>query len=224
MSASKSLRAGAFALARSRGFTLVEVMVALIVIAIGTLGIAKMQALSLSNTGASRTRALAAIEAASLAEAMHANRAYWASYSSTPGTVSVSTTDGVPTVTSNSATLQSALTTVAGTTCATGTMFGANLSCYCNASPTLCAGTYVNMAASDLYDWGQGLGSLLPSASATVACNNGNNGTNADNPVDCTITISWTENSVALTTQEASAAAAATAAIQTVKYILYVVP
>jgi type IV pilus assembly protein PilV len=203
---------------RARGFTLVEVMVALIIIAIGTLGIAKMQALALSNTGASRTRALAAIEASSLAAAMHTNRAYWASYLSAPGTISVAATSGTGSVTSSSTTMQAALTTVAGTQCATGTMFNTKLSCYCaSATSAPCGTTYVNMAASDLYDWSSSLASLLPAATASVSCNN------TDSPVDCTITISWSENAVALTSQEASVAATVSA-IQQVQYTLYVVP
>src|SRR5690349_21912373 len=60
------------------GFSLVEVMVAVVVICVGLLGIAKMQALSLSNTTTSRQRALAAMQAASIASAMHSNREYWA--------------------------------------------------------------------------------------------------------------------------------------------------
>ena len=67
----------AYASARARGFSLVEVMVAVIVICVGLLGIAKMQALSLSNSTTSRQRSLAAIEAAGLASAMHSNRQYW---------------------------------------------------------------------------------------------------------------------------------------------------
>src|ERR1700759_974300 len=59
------------------GFSLIEVLVALIIISVGLLGVARMQALSLSNTNAARLRSLAAIEAASLASAMHADRAYW---------------------------------------------------------------------------------------------------------------------------------------------------
>jgi type IV pilus assembly protein PilV len=195
----------------AQGFTLVEVMVALIVIAIGTLGIAKMQALALSNTGASRTRALAAIEASSLASAMHVNRAYWAAYNSTPGTIQVATTGGNGTVTSNSATLQTALTTVAGTQCTTGSTFNTKLSCYCASASSSPCTTYINMAASDLYDWSSGLASLLPAATATVTCNNG------DSPVDCTITIAWTENAVASNKQQSAAATV-------VQYILYVVP
>jgi type IV pilus assembly protein PilV len=200
---------------RASGFTLVEVMVALIVIAIGMLGVAKMQALTLSNTGASRTRALAAIEATSLAAAMHANRAYWASYLlNVPGTISVAS--GTGSVTSTSATMQTALTAVKSTLCPTSALSNANLSCYCASATSSPCTTYVNMAASDLYDWGKGLASLLPAATATVTC------TNTNSPVDCNITILWTENAVALTTQEAKLASPA--AIQQVSYTLYVIP
>lgn len=62
-----------------RGFSLIEVMVALVVMSIGLLGIAKMQAAALSNTAIASTRSLAAIEASSLAASMHANRGYWSS-------------------------------------------------------------------------------------------------------------------------------------------------
>jgi prepilin-type N-terminal cleavage/methylation domain-containing protein len=61
-----------------RGFSLIEVLVALIVVSVGLLGIAKMQAVAYSSTGVASKRSLAAIEAASLASSMHANRAYWA--------------------------------------------------------------------------------------------------------------------------------------------------
>jgi type IV pilus assembly protein PilV len=62
-----------------RGFSLVEVMVALVVMSVGLLGVAKMQAAALSNTAIASTRSLAAIEASSLAASMHANRGYWSS-------------------------------------------------------------------------------------------------------------------------------------------------
>src|ERR1700678_4179404 len=62
---------------RSEGFSLVEVMVALVVCCVGLLGLAKMEALSISSTGIAGARSLAAIEASSLAAAMHADRGYW---------------------------------------------------------------------------------------------------------------------------------------------------
>jgi type IV pilus assembly protein PilV len=65
-------------IAAPRGFSLVEVMVALVVMSVGLLGIARMQAAALSSTAVASTRSLAAIEAASLAASMHVNRGYWA--------------------------------------------------------------------------------------------------------------------------------------------------
>jgi type IV pilus assembly protein PilV len=59
------------------GFSLLEVLVALIVLSVGLLGIAKMQALALASTAVSTRRALAALEADSLADSMHVNKGYW---------------------------------------------------------------------------------------------------------------------------------------------------
>ena len=73
--------------ARSRGFTLLEVMVALVVTSIGLLGIAKLQALAYASTGSASVRSLVALQAAGLAAAMHANRGYWASSFAVPITI-----------------------------------------------------------------------------------------------------------------------------------------
>jgi len=62
---------------RQHGFTLLEVLVALLVISIGLLGIAGMQAMAINNTSVARVQSLAALQAASLASAMQANEAYW---------------------------------------------------------------------------------------------------------------------------------------------------
>jgi type IV pilus assembly protein PilV len=70
-------RTGGFS-GRSRGFTLLEVMVSLIIISIGLLGIAKIHALAYSSTATAGTRSLVALQAAGLASSMHANRGYWA--------------------------------------------------------------------------------------------------------------------------------------------------
>jgi hypothetical protein len=63
---------------------------------------------------------------------------------------------------------------------------------------------------------------LLPNSTTTIACG-------AVTPISCTVTISWSENTVAVNAQEATAAAAAitngtTAAIQVPTYMLYVEP
>jgi type IV pilus assembly protein PilV len=64
---------------RVTGFSMVEVLVALVVLSVGLLGIAKMQALGMSSTSVAGKRARAATLADSLAAAMHENQAYWAS-------------------------------------------------------------------------------------------------------------------------------------------------
>src|SRR5580704_6582490 len=70
-------RTSASAYRRARGFSLMEVMVALVVSTVGLLGLAKMEALALSSTSVASSRSLAAIEASSLAAAMHANPGFW---------------------------------------------------------------------------------------------------------------------------------------------------
>jgi type IV pilus assembly protein PilV len=89
---------------RAKGFSLVEVMVALVIVAFGLLGLAKMESLALSSTSVAGARSLAAIEASSMAAAMHANRAYWATGSAL----------NVTTVTTASTAPTSAICTTAG--------------------------------------------------------------------------------------------------------------
>jgi type IV pilus assembly protein PilV len=198
---------------KARGFTLVEVMVALIVIAIGMLGIAKMQGLALSSTGASRSRALAAVEASGLASAMQANRAYWSAATSVPGTIGITTSGGsASVVVPDSATMQAAVS-AAGVACSG---MGMTLSCLCTTGQGAPC-TTISLAGADIYDWAWSLATFLPNATATVTCHN------ANQPVDCTILITWAENTVALTTQEASAMSTNGSTV-TVSYTLYVVP
>lgn len=63
---------------KKRGFTLIEVLVALLVTAAGLLGLAKMQALAIGSTKESGTRSLIALQTGSLTAAMHANTSFWA--------------------------------------------------------------------------------------------------------------------------------------------------
>ncbi len=184
---------------RSTGFTIVEVMVALVIISVGLLGIAKMQALALSSTGVSRLRSLAAIEAASLASAMHANRAYW----SKATLVQPIAVTGA-TATTSDVNLRAALTTVnaaGGDYCITG-------------AGAPCAP--VTMAGADLQAWATELNTMLPNATAQITCPSG------FTPLSCTILINWTENAAAMNTQSANAPA--TGAFQIPTYTLYVEP
>ncbi|HUD32460.1 MAG TPA: type IV pilus modification protein PilV, partial [Variovorax sp.] len=62
---------------RTGGFTLLEVLVAIVLVSIGLLGFAKMQALALSSTSVAGNRSMVSMQAGSLAAAMHGNRAFW---------------------------------------------------------------------------------------------------------------------------------------------------
>jgi type IV pilus assembly protein PilV len=188
------------------GFSLVEVMVAVIVISVGLLGIAKMQALALSSTGTARMRSIAALEAASLASAMHADRAYWSAITKiqmvnvTASTSSIAPTDA---------------TLVAPT----------GLCTFSTATTTPCA-TSAALAAVDLTYWAQDLNKTLPqNATALITCSAGT----ATAPVYCTIELDWTENVVALNTSTSTTATtaqtqAALTAVAKTQYILSVEP
>ena len=169
--------------ARSCGFSLVEVMVAVIVICVGMLGIAKMQALSLSNTTTARLRSLAAIEAASLASAMHSNRQYWAN---TALPFAAALNAGVITSSDGALAVQATADLTNLTAC-----FGVQ----CAALP---------LAAFDLARWSNNMTGMLPNPSANISCP-ANPGVNA--PPSCTITISWREKSVAINQQQTVALA-----------------
>ena len=160
-------------MSRPLGFSLVEVMVALIIICVGLLGIAKLQALMLSNTGASRMRALAALEASSIAATMHADRDYWAG---TPAaTTTVDDTAATKGVTSTDSNLQT------------------TPDCKAAGSDAPCSA--VKMAAYDLQNWLNDMYVTLPASTSKIIC-----ATNI--VVSCTITITWQENVVASNSQE----------------------
>ena len=173
------------------GFTLVEVMVAVLVISIGLLGIAKMQALAMASTGTARMRSVAAIEAASMASMMHADRAYWSAIAS-------GTTETV-TVTASSSSFTSSDTTVAPPSGCTAT---ATTPCCNSKLTTLCATKQV--AGQDLTYWSYDLSQTMPpNTTATITCP----GLTVDTttlvvtaPVSCTVEIFWTENMVDIDT------------------------
>jgi type IV pilus assembly protein PilV len=186
--------------ASHRGFSLVEVMVALIIICVGLLGIAKLEALMLSSTGTSRLRALVALQAESLADMMHANRDYWDG-----GSTYWNPANGVLALTA---------TEISG---ATPTWAGTNAP---GPGPTSCENSICNseqLAQYDLYNWGGNLTNVLRNSTSTVGCAS-DIGTGL---VSCTITVQWNENTVAANSQEAAAGGAA---FQQQTYTLVVEP
>jgi len=164
--------------AHSKGFTLVEVLVALIIIGVGMLGIAKIQALAYASTSTASLRSLAAIAASSLAAAMRANRDYW---SVTAATVQQTISITAPNVTASTDPALTAVTNCQGVTCASAAA----------------------MAAYDVQQWAQAL-SALPGATATVTCYPPTAfGAPAGSPIGCNILVSWSERSAAINAQSA---------------------
>ena len=183
------------------GFTLVEVMVALLVISIGLLGIAKMQALALSSTASARLRSLGALEAASLSTMMGADRSYWASSATTATPLTITVQNGAI---SNSSDVN-----------ITGTP-------NCSYPATCTVAT--QMATYDLNNWATALNAVLPNALATISCSQpAAVAPNPSSPVSCSIQIQWAENLVQSNSAQ-SAAAAAAAAANTPQYTVVVQP
>jgi len=157
-----------------RGFSLIEVLVALVIIGVGMLGIAKIQALAYSSTATASLRSLAAIEASSLAAAMRANQNYWTTTAvAAPQTISIVG----PSV-------------VASTDPA---LIGTNAAC---GAATF--GSPAALAAYDVQCWAQSINTLLPGATATITCSPN---VTATYPVGCSIQVSWLERSTGINVQ-----------------------
>jgi type IV pilus assembly protein PilV len=155
----------------ARGFSMVEVLVSLIIIAVGMLGLAKIQALAYASTGVASQQSIAALEAASLASAMRADRNYWSAVTtpfsySAPGTGAPTTTDS---------TLTNAYVCTSG---------GANAPC-----------TPAQLAAVDVQSWVTTINATLPNPTATISCPAV---VTAGTPIGCTIQVTWQEENVAL--------------------------
>ena len=185
---------------RMGGFTLLEVMVAMFVTAIGLLGIAKIQALAYASTTSASARSLVAIQAAGLAASMHANHAYWF-HGLQPTLITISGTNISPTI--NSA---------------------AQTPTYCQqtgSTPPQCTPT--NLAAYDLYNWAVALNNMMPASSpvTTISCP-------VAIPISCVVKVVWNEKAVAVNTQAAAntvqGASDPTTDTFNPTYILYVEP
>ncbi len=132
----------AHAVQAAKGFSLVEVMVALAVTSVGLLGLAKMESLALMSTNVASSRSLAALQASSLAAAMHADSDYW-------GNIAPPTTTVDSTAANNFAAAAAAKPCLTQGTSA------------CN--PT-------QMATYDLWRWGVALSQLLPGYQGIITC------------------------------------------------------
>ena len=79
---------------RSSGFTLIEALIALLIVMIGLLGVAGMQALAIHNSTQAHIRTLASLDAHSLASVIRSNSAYWTNASLAPANVSIVNKNG----------------------------------------------------------------------------------------------------------------------------------
>jgi type IV pilus assembly protein PilV len=168
--------------AHARGFTLLEVMVSVVVTAIGLLGIAKLQALAYASTGSASVRSLVALQAAGLAASMHADRGYWAGgFAPVPVTITGTTI--------SDATLNAAATSAG----------------YCVAGAGAAPCTTDVMAAFDLHTYATSLNAMLGNSNpvTTITCP-------VAIPVNCTIQVTWTENAVSVNKQSAASTTNAT--------------
>jgi type IV pilus assembly protein PilV len=158
---------------QARGFTLLEVMIALVITSIGLLGIAKIHALAYSSTATAGIRSLVAQQAAGLASSMHANRSYWAAGLAPVPVIITGTAI-------NDATLNAAAATVGY--------------CVSGVGPTPCSPDL--MAAFDLHTYAVQMNAALGNSNpvTTVTCP-------VAIPVNCTIQVTWNEKAVSINKQ-----------------------
>jgi len=181
---------------RQRGFTLLEVMIALFVLSVGLLGVVKLEALAYASTNTAAKRSIAAMQAASLAASMHVNRGYWTTPDPAGATIVVNAATAAPNGVTGGATPPPLLGAIVGTLQT------------CQVIGTPCAP--LNMAAYDLQQWAVALETVSTTASATINCGTAT-------PISCMINIQWTESTVNMSAQE-------TGALAGPSYTLYVEP
>ncbi len=166
------------------GFTLVELLVTMLIVTVGLLGLAKLQATAVSNTSVSRTRALMTYQAESLAGMIRANKGFWA------------TTGALPTWPGFSV-------SSAGVASDTGLMVAPTVTnCVNTTGASAC--TPQQLAYNDMYTWGAQFNdgtasSAFPNASATIVCKPATGTTCAASPTvphGYDITLSWKQKIV----------------------------
>lgn len=155
------------------GLTLIEVLVAVVVLSVGLLGVASLQLASLRESNRSNERSLATILAYDIADRMRANIQGTANGKYL---ISASTSPDAPTVSGNATALDYCRTDFTNTSTAN----------ICNGS---------EMAMADIYDWRMTVQNSLPGGVGQIQCADADN-TDAD---DCSagstflITVMWDE-------------------------------
>lgn len=160
---------------RARGFTIIELLVTLVIVSVGMLGVAKLQAAAVAETAVARTRSLMTFQAEALAAMMRSNKAFW--QSSTAYTQNI--------------TIPAGGVLAGGTGGGTGLVRPTTTDHTCKSPATPC--TAANLAYDDLNTWATAFGAAFPAASGTIVCQG-----SATAPETCDITLSWSERTVAV--------------------------
>ena len=164
---------------RQDGFTMIELLITILIVTVGILGLAKMQATAVSNTAVSRTRALMTYQAESLAGMIRANRSFWV----TSGNVATWPAFAVSTA---GATTNTGMTTVTAGAC-TG------VSVVCDEK---------QMAYDDMANtWAPQFVAAFPGASAAIVCVPATGSSCTANPAtphSYDITLTWNQKMVAM--------------------------
>jgi type IV pilus assembly protein PilV len=187
---------------RQDGFTMMELLVTILIVTVGLLGLAKMQAAAVSNTAVSRTRALMTYQAESLAGIIRSNRLFWV----TSGNY---TTWPAFAVSSAGAVTQTGMDTGGGSC----TSASANCS-----APQLAYDDLTNAT----YGWAPNFVAAFPGATASIACVSASGGTCGANPTSphgYDITLTWTQKMVAVNKSTANSQQS-----QTVSMVMHVQP
>ncbi len=158
----------------ARGFTLIELLITLLIVSVGMLGLAKLEAAAVAESGVSRIRSLMTYQAESLASMMRANRGYWGSITGTAPNFSVTAGNATP--------VDNA-----------GTMTIATLPSCTSTATIKNACTAAAIAWVDASAWTAQYVSAFPNGLATTVCT-----VTASMPTTCDITLSWTEHYVAI--------------------------
>jgi type IV pilus assembly protein PilV len=190
------------------GFSMIEIVIAIVVVAIGLLGLAKLQAVGISESATANLRALAAIESDNLIGAMHANTNYWQS-GNVPTAAAPATFNYLGVVTDvNLGQALPANRCVVNTTMATG-------------STGAC--TSAMLAARDVQTFAAQFVQSFPAASGRISCVNTpatNAALGALPEVSCTVLLKWGEKSASINSSVAAAASGQQLTTQTYQFMV----
>jgi len=186
-----------YSLQKNSGMSLIEALVALVIISIGLLGIAALQASGLKFNNMAALRSMASIEAGMMMDMMRANIC---------GMHDASAANAYPDC---DPAVDNAFS-YAGATTATIVVPG-SADLYCRNPAVSC--TSAQQAAADLWIWSQEVSTSLPQGAVAIVCNDAP----CTNNSSYTISVSWQEQEATLDAAgQTQAAAAATQTFSTV--------